>query len=80
VAGEQEFITVPVINGNGSEICVQKKQHDQLVMVIRNGITTRIRLSTWNANRKYYEKKYGQLPPSPADDLTFFTRAMIKEC
>jgi hypothetical protein len=24
-----------------------------------------IRLSKWNSNRKYYEKKYGQLPPPP---------------
>jgi len=37
----------------------------ETVFIQKDGKTQRIKLSTWNANRKYYEKKYGQLPPPP---------------
>jgi hypothetical protein len=36
-----------------------------MVWIRHEDKTTKIELSTWNANRKYYEKKYGMLPPPP---------------
>lgn len=36
-----------------------------MVYVEKDGVTRKIKLSTWNASRKFYEKKYGQLPPPP---------------
>lgn len=54
-----------IINENGTEIWVKKVNSVEMVFVKKEGKTQKIKLSTWNANRKYYEKKYGKLPPPP---------------
>lgn len=60
-----EINPVTIVNSNGFEISVQNLQGKTMVVTEKNGVVQKIRLSTWNANRKYYEKKYGQLPPPP---------------
>lgn len=40
-----------------------------MVFLEKDDVKQKIKLSTWNANRKFYEKKYGQLPAIPADPL-----------
>ena len=54
------------VNSNGYDISVTMSKGSEVVIVEREGVTQRIKLSTWNAHRKYYEKKYGKLPPPPA--------------
>ena len=54
-----------IINSNGYDISIQKVNGDGMIFLEKDGVKQKIRLSTWNANRKFYEKKYGQLPPPP---------------
>lgn len=61
----QESVTTEIINNNGNEITIVTIKGTKMVVIKKDGKTQRIKLSTWNANRKYYEKKYGQLPPPP---------------
>ena len=56
---------IEIVNNNGYEISVRKIKGVKTVFVQKDGKTQRIKLSTWNSNRKFYEKKYGQLPPPP---------------
>jgi hypothetical protein len=53
------------VNNNGYEISVETINGNGMVYVRKNGVSQKIKLSTWNADRKSYEKKYGQLPPLP---------------
>ncbi len=60
-----DFYGPEIINNNGNEISIRTINGKTMVIVHQEGKTQRIKLSTWNANRKYYEKKYGQLPAPP---------------
>ncbi len=73
---------VEIINCNGYEISVRSINGKGMVVVKKDGKTQNIKLSTWNANRKYYEKKYGQLPPpppAPVIEEVEFTAPVIKK-
>ena len=54
-----------IINNNGYEIIVQFINERQMVILKKEGVVTKIKMDTWNSKPKYYEKKYGQLPPPP---------------
>lgn len=75
---------VVIINEQDNEISVRNVKGIPTVFVKKGGKTQKIKLSTWNANRKYYEKKYGQLPPppppppAPAVEEVQFTPPVIK--
>ena len=56
-----------IINENGNEISLRYINGKDIVIVKKDSKTQKIKLSTWNANKKYYEKKYGQLPPPPPE-------------
>ena len=76
------YYAVEIINGNGYEISVRSINGKGMVIVKKDGKTQKIKLSTWNANRKYYEKKYGQLPPpppAPVIEEVKFTPPVIKK-
>ena len=62
---KSKFSTFVIINDHGNEISVRKIKGVEMVFIKKDGKTQKIKLTTWNANRKYYEKKYGQLPPPP---------------
>jgi len=77
-----------IINNTGSEISIRTVNGRTMIIVRKDGKTQKIKLSTWNANRKYYEKKYGPLPPPPppppappvpAVEEVNFTPPVIKE-
>lgn len=68
-----------IINNNGNEISVRTIKGKTMVMVKKDEKIQKIKLSTWNANRKYYEKKYGQLPPPPVIEEAEFTPPVIKK-
>jgi len=76
-----------IINEQGNEIWVRNVKGTQVVFVKKDGKTQRIKLSTWNANRKFYEKKYGQLPPPPpppppppvVEEQAIFSAPVIKK-
>mgnify|MGYP003471516269 CR=1 FL=1 len=54
-----------IISDSGFQISVKSRNGNTLIYARKNGKTEKIKMSTWNANRKYYEKKYGKLPPPP---------------
>ena len=54
-----------IINNNGYEISVQYNNGRHMVILKKDNVVTKIKLDTWNRKPKYYEKKYGQLPPPP---------------
>ena len=67
-----------IINSIGYDVWIKKTKGITMVMLEKDGISKQVRLSTWNANRKLYEKKYGQLPvypPRPAipSDIKFMS-------
>ncbi len=57
--------TATIVNELGNEISVSMEKGRHMVIIKKDGNTRRIKLSSWIANRKYHEKKYGQLPPPP---------------
>ncbi|MDB5201565.1 MAG: hypothetical protein JWQ27_974 [Ferruginibacter sp.] len=59
------FISSSIINENGNEISVKPVNGVEMVYVLKDHQTKKIKLSTWMGNRKYYDKKYGKLPPPP---------------
>lgn len=64
-SASNDEISTTIINDNGSEIVVRNIKGVPTVIVKKDGKTFKVKLSTWNANPKYYEKKYGKLPPPP---------------
>ena len=79
-----ESTVIEIINSNGYEISVHRIKGIQMVIAKKDGKTQKIKLSTWNANRKYYEKKYGQLPPPPppvpaVEEEAVFVAPVIKK-
>lgn len=60
-----EISRTEIINSNGYEISIQMLHGKETVVARKNGKTLYIKLSTWKADPKYYEKKYGQLPTPP---------------
>ena len=65
----KEFSSVVIVNSNGYHARIEKTNGSSIVILEKEGVIQRIKLSTWNKNRKYYEKKYGHLPapPPPAE-------------
>lgn len=59
------FVSPVIVNNNGYDISVEKIKGTGMIFLEKDGVKQKIKLSTWNANRKFYEKKYGQLPPPP---------------
>ena len=57
--------TATIVNELGNEISVTMEKGGHMVIIKKDGKTRKIKLSTWLADRKYHEKKYGQLPPPP---------------
>jgi hypothetical protein len=64
-----EYNYAEIINGNGMEVSIHKIKGVETITVKKDGNVQHIKMSTWQANRKYYEKKYGQLPPPPPPEL-----------
>lgn len=59
--------TPPVIaSDKGYDISVHYYNGKNLVYMKKGSVTEKISLDKWNANRSYYENKYGILPPPPA--------------
>ena len=55
-----------IVNSNGYDIVVKYMKGTQFIFVKReNKLIEKIKMTTWNAKRKAYEKKYGMLPPPP---------------
>lgn len=63
---EQVTFTPPVIlNDKGYDLSVHYYNGKNLVYMRRNGASEKISMDKWNANKSYYENKYGKLPPPP---------------
>lgn len=63
---EQVKFTPPVIvNDKGYNLSVHYYNGKNLVYMKKNGVAEKISMDKWNANRSFYENKYGELPPPP---------------
>ncbi len=62
IAEPVKFIAPVIINNNGYECQVKSVKGKPMIYLEKNSVTQKIKLVTWNTKRKYYEKKYGQLP------------------
>jgi len=52
-----------IMNENGYDISVRNTRTGKQVVAGKNGVVTKVKMNTWTENHKYYEKKFGHLPP-----------------
>jgi hypothetical protein len=62
---EGTLTTQVIVNDKGYDISVHYNNGNNMVYMKKNGVTEKVSVEKWNANRSYYEKKYGILPPPP---------------
>lgn len=60
----RELASSTIINDHGYEIIIDNQPGKPMIHLKKEHKIARIKLSTWNEKRKFYEKQYGQLPPS----------------
>lgn len=65
VVEEMKFTPPVIVNEEGYSLSVHRNNGNEMVYVKKNGVSEKIPLSKWNANKAFYEKKYGKLPPPP---------------
>ena len=64
-AEQVKFMPPVIVNDKGYTLSVHFYNGKNLVYMKKNGVTEKISLDKWNANKSFYENKYGQLPPPP---------------
>jgi hypothetical protein len=42
-----------------------QNESDNIILLSKNGVVQKIKMSVWNAKPEYFESKYGTLPPPP---------------
>lgn len=62
---EVKFTPPVIVNDQGYDLSVHYNNGKNMVYAKKNGVTEKISMEKWNANRSFYEKKYGELPPPP---------------
>jgi len=62
---EATFIPPAIVNEQGYSLSVHNNNGNTMIYAKKKGVTEKISLEKWNANKAYYEKKYGELPPPP---------------
>lgn len=62
IDNKNTLISPVIINGNGFEISIHKIKNEEMIFASQNGKVQIIKMSTWMANKKYYEKKFGMIP------------------
>jgi hypothetical protein len=60
-----KFTPTVIVNDKGYDLSVHYYNGKNLVYMKKNGVSEKISLDKWNANKSYYENKYGELPPPP---------------
>lgn len=61
----QQVKYIPIVNDKGYNLSVHYNNGKNMVHAWKNGVSEKISMDKWNANRSYYEKKYGELPAPP---------------
>lgn len=56
---------IPIVNDRGYNLSVHYNNGKNMVHAWKKGVSEKISMDKWNANKSYYEKKYGELPPPP---------------
>jgi hypothetical protein len=59
------FTPPVIVNEKGYAITVQSTKEEPVIILKKKGMVQKIRMNVWNAKPKYFENKYGQLPPPP---------------
>lgn len=59
------FTPPVIVSDKGYNLSVHYYNGKNLVYMKKGSVTEKISLEKWNANRPYYENKYGILPPPP---------------
>lgn len=65
MAEDVRFTPPVIVNDGGYELSVHYNNGKNMIYAKKNGVTEKISLEKWNANKSFYEKKYGELPPPP---------------
>jgi hypothetical protein len=52
-------------NNKGYRVKIMTTENDNIILLSKNGVTQKIKMSVWNAKPQYFENKYGMLPPPP---------------
>jgi hypothetical protein len=60
-----KFIQRGNLNEKGYAVTIQQTKEDNIIILHKNGLTQKIKMSVWNAKPDYFESKYGKLPPPP---------------
>jgi hypothetical protein len=59
------FTPPVIVNAKGYAITIQNTKEEPIIILKKKGMVQKIRMSVWNAKPRYFENKYGQLPPPP---------------
>ncbi|MEP7238253.1 MAG: hypothetical protein ABI685_10325 [Ferruginibacter sp.] len=59
------FTPPVIVSDKGYNLSVHYYNGKNLVYMKKGSVTEKISMDKWNANRSYYENKYGILPPPP---------------
>ncbi len=63
---EKVMFTPPIIvNEKGYAVTIRYTSTGNIILLRKKGLTQKIRMDVWNAKPKYFENKYGMLPPPP---------------
>jgi hypothetical protein len=62
---KSKFTPPVIVNDKGYNITVLITKEEPVILLRKKGLIQKIRMSVWNAKPKYFENKYGQLPPPP---------------
>jgi hypothetical protein len=60
-----KFTPPVIVNAKGYAITVLSTTKEPIILLKKKGMVQKIRMNVWNAKPKYFENKYGQLPPPP---------------
>lgn len=62
---EEKFTPPAIVNDQGYSLSIHANNGNTIIYAKKKGVTEKIPLEKWEANKAYYEKKYGELPPPP---------------
>lgn len=60
-----KFTPPAIVNDKGYQVSVHYNNGKNMVYMKKDGVTQKVSMDKWMANRSYYESKYGELPPPP---------------
>ena len=60
-----KFTPPVIVNDKGYDISVHYNNGNNMVYMKKKAVTEKVSMTKWNANKSFYENKYGKIPPPP---------------